>query len=228
MLPKHKYTSFFQHFSWSSCGLLSWAVSRLCTLVSLRSVPCWFHDSLLMRAVVLMLATFWKRRFEINEVLSSVNAMNALSPGRYLRLMPLGCMEMACTIPISIYNVYTAVHGLPIAPWISWEDTHYNFSRVVFVPVIIWRSDPSYRRGVEMTRRLFPTCALLFFILFGFAREAQKQYRRLFLALQVSHCCQSRSVLLRRYRRLCELSGLLTDLSCSRSSYLVAGVRSYY
>jgi hypothetical protein len=70
-----------------------------------------------------------------------------------------------------------------LAPWVSWEETHYNFSYVGRIPALIWRSNRSFRTSVELTRWLPVLCALLFFILFGFASEARKSYQTAFWAV---------------------------------------------
>ena len=103
-----------------------------------------------------------------------------MNTGRYLRLMLLAVMDMMCTIPVGIYSVYIGNLGVGLAPWISWSNVHYNFSRVDLVPSIFWRGDPAFQTSVEMTRWLYPAAALLFFALFGFASEAQKNYKRVF------------------------------------------------
>ena len=100
---------------------------------------------------------------------------------RYIRLMMLAISEMICTIPISIYSIYIANKGIPLQPWISWANTHYDFSYVGQVPAVEWLSDPNFRLSVELTRWLFPASALLFFLLFGFGTEARKNYRAAFL-----------------------------------------------
>lgn len=94
--------------------------------------------------------------------------------------MLLALFNMTLTVPLSVFSIYLNSHSIQLAPWISWENVHYNFSRVEFVPSIIWRSIPAFNTSVELTRWLFPFSAFLFFALFGFASEAQKQYRMLF------------------------------------------------
>ncbi|RDB18160.1 Pheromone B alpha 2 receptor [Hypsizygus marmoreus] len=121
----------------------------------------------------LTLRSFWIRRMQFNQLISSKTSMN---PGRYLRLMLLALIDMVCSIPLSVYSIYGANKGVGLAPWISWEDTHFNFGRIAFVPAIFWRSDPSFQTSVEMTRWLPVFCAFLFFGLFGFASEARNQY----------------------------------------------------
>lgn len=90
--------------------------------------------------------------------------------------MLLAVVDIMCTIPLGVYTIYIATKGVPLSPWISWEDTHYDFGRVAKIPTLFWRGDPSFQIGVELTRWLPVFCALLFFALFGFASEAKKHY----------------------------------------------------
>lgn len=97
-----------------------------------------------------------------------------------MRLVLLALIDIMCTVPLGIFSIYIGNKGVTLAPWISWEDTHYDFSRVGLVPSIVWRSNPAYRVSQELSRWLPVVCALLFFALFGFAAEAQKHYRLVF------------------------------------------------
>jgi pheromone a factor receptor len=100
---------------------------------------------------------------------------------RYIRLMMLALSEMLCTVPISICSIYIANKGVQLQPWISWADTHYDFSYVGQIPAVVWRSNPNFRLSVELTRWLFPASGLVFFLLFGLGSEARKSYRSAFL-----------------------------------------------
>lgn len=94
--------------------------------------------------------------------------------------MLLSCMEMACTLPLAIFSVYINNHGVQMVKWVSWADTHFNFSFVQMVPAEIWKHNNAFRVSVEMSRWIFPACALVFFLLFGFADEARRNYRSVF------------------------------------------------
>ena len=128
--------------------------------------------------LALTLRAFYRRRLEFTQFLST---HSSLSMSRYIRLMMLALSEMMCTVPISIYSTYISNKGVPLQPWVSWADTHYDFSYVGQVPAVVWRSDPNYRIAVELTRWLFPASAFLFFLLFGFGAEARKNYCATFL-----------------------------------------------
>jgi len=125
----------------------------------------------------LTLRSFWQRRAQFEQLMRSNSAM---SPSRYLRLMSLALVDIFFTIPLGIYVIYIGNKGVTLSPWISWSDTHFNFGRVIQVPGAVWRSDPYFRTSVELTRWLPVACAILFFGLFGFALEAQKQYSTTF------------------------------------------------
>jgi len=126
----------------------------------------------------LTLRCFWMRRVQFNELISSKNS--SMNTSRYFRLMLLAFVDMMCTVPLGTYSIYISTKGVPLAPWISWSDTHFDFARVQLVPALVWRSDPSFETSVELTRWLSPFSALIFFGLFGFANEAQKNYRLVF------------------------------------------------
>ncbi|PFH48839.1 hypothetical protein AMATHDRAFT_148990 [Amanita thiersii Skay4041] len=121
----------------------------------------------------LTLQSFWKKRAEFTTIATSHTAM---SLSRYFRLMLLAFLDMMLTVPLGVYVIYISNKNVKLAPWVSWEDTHYDFGRVVQIPSMIWRSDASFRTSVELTRWLPVVCALIFFALFGISPEARKNY----------------------------------------------------
>ncbi|KAJ3759519.1 pheromone receptor [Lentinula raphanica] len=125
----------------------------------------------------LTLRTFYIRRIQFNQILSSNNSIN---PSRYIRLMLLALIDIMCTIPLGIYIIYIELKGVDLAPWVSWDDTHFDFGRVVLVPAVVWRSDPTDATAVQINRWVPIFCAFIFFALFGFAEEAIKNYRLAF------------------------------------------------
>ena len=155
----HSSRSYFLHLFW-----------LVCSAIFSQPYLCIIFTALTVRA-------FWYRRVQFAELISTNSSLNV---SRYIRLMLLALFNMTLTVPLSVFSIYLNSHGIQLAPWISWENVHYNFSRVEFVPSIIWRSIPAFNASVELTRWLFPVSAFLFFALFGFASEAQKQYRTLF------------------------------------------------
>ncbi|KAF9789562.1 fungal pheromone STE3G-protein-coupled receptor [Thelephora terrestris] len=123
---------------------------------------------------VLTMRSFLQRQAQFAEFLSS---NKALSASRYFRLMALACIEIMCTIPISIVFTVLNLKAEPFEPWVSWEDTHSNFSRVVLIPSVIWRQTKLVEVSIECGRWSPLFCALLFFAFFGFAEESRKNYK---------------------------------------------------
>ncbi|KAI0776716.1 pheromone A receptor-domain-containing protein [Trametes elegans] len=124
------------------------------------------------------LITFLRHRIKFNDVISSSGG--AMTVSRYFRLMLLSISEMVCTIPIGAYSIYINNAGVTLSPWISWADTHANFSHVEHVPAFIWRSNRPFLIAVVMGQWVYVFAAFLFFALFGFAEEARKHYRLAF------------------------------------------------
>jgi pheromone a factor receptor len=121
----------------------------------------------------LSIRLFKKRNDQFNELLSG---HKNLTSNRYIRLMCLAGIEMACTIPIGAWTIAVNVMAGTF-PWLGWADTHFGFSRVDLIPAIFWRNDPSSVNGLEFTRWSIVACSLVFFAFFGFADEARKNYR---------------------------------------------------
>jgi pheromone a factor receptor len=121
----------------------------------------------------LTIRAFMKRRSQFKELLSGNSNLNS---SRYLRLMILATTEIFCTIPFSSYFLSLNIR-MGIQPWISWADTHSNFSRVDQVPKLLWERNHDFAIGMEASRWLLVACAVTFFAFFGFADEAKKNYR---------------------------------------------------
>ncbi|KIY66513.1 STE3-domain-containing protein [Cylindrobasidium torrendii FP15055 ss-10] len=125
----------------------------------------------------LTLRSFIIRRAQFASLLSTTN----VSLQRYFRLMLLSIADMLLTLPLSIWTVVTN-SSVVMAPWVSWEETHYGWSRIGYRPALVWRQNATAQTAVEITRWLPVLCAIIFFGLFGFASEAQKNYKRIFNA----------------------------------------------
>ncbi|KAK1217037.1 a-factor receptor [Marasmius sp. AFHP31] len=129
---------------------------------------------------VLCLKAFNKRRLQFKELLSKNNNLNV---NRYTRLMCLAGIDILITVPFSIYSIALNAN-VGISRWISWEDTHLNFSRVDLYPALLWKSNWLLNVNIELTRWAPVMCALLFFGFFGFADEAKKNYRAVISSVQ--------------------------------------------
>lgn len=95
--------------------------------------------------------------------------------------MALAMSEIIFTTPLAVFTLYLNMVMSPVAPWISWADTHYEYFRIRQIPAILWRSDHTHVIALEFTRWVAPLCAFVFFAFFGFADEARKNYSKLFL-----------------------------------------------
>ncbi|KIY53057.1 pheromone receptor, partial [Fistulina hepatica ATCC 64428] len=119
---------------------------------------------------------FNKRRRHFQELLSG-SAGSRLTTGRYLRLMGLASMEFVVSIPLASYCIYTNVAVNGIHPWISWANTHSNFSNVNLFPSLFWENSKG-AANIEFSRWMPVVCSIVFFAFFGFAQEALRHYRR--------------------------------------------------
>lgn len=128
----------------------------------------------------LSLRAFYQRRSQFSQFLSSNTTLTA---SRYFRLMALSTTEICCTIPLASYIIWVNSSATPVEPWVSWGNTHYDFSRVGQYPTVVWTQDYLYTVAVQLTRWLVIACAFIFFAFFGFAAEARKNYRAAFRAV---------------------------------------------
>ncbi|KAI0270667.1 pheromone A receptor-domain-containing protein [Gloeopeniophorella convolvens] len=122
----------------------------------------------------LTIRLFWRSSRQFNEVLAS--KWNP-SRNRYLRLMALSMTEILLTLPIASYSLYLNTQVAVVQPWISWDDTHFDYSRIGQFPTVIWRASATQTVGMELSRWLVVVCAFIFFAFFGFADEARRHYR---------------------------------------------------
>ncbi|KAJ7482124.1 pheromone B alpha 1 receptor [Mycena galericulata] len=116
----------------------------------------------------------YHRRAEFKELLSLHNNLNL---NRYVRLMLLASTDLFITTPLACWVLWVNVGVNGLSPWISWKDTHSNFSRVERIPGILWRADPLIVASLETLRWATIACALIFFAYFGFADKAIESYR---------------------------------------------------
>jgi len=124
---------------------------------------------------VLTIRAFYLRSVEIKAVMST---NTTITFNRYFRLMALATADLLFTIPFSAYIVYANLKFGKVAPWISWDDTHSGFSRIDQIPAHFWRSDPAAQFALEFTRWAVVICGFVFFMFFGFADEAFRNYRK--------------------------------------------------
>jgi hypothetical protein len=97
---------------------------------------------------------------------------------RYIRLIVLSGSQIFTTLPASLFSFYLNACVQTVHPWISWNDTHSDYSFVGQVPSFIWRADPATVAALELDRWILVAAAFLFFAFFGFAEEARRHYRK--------------------------------------------------
>ncbi|GLB37243.1 putative pheromone receptor [Lyophyllum shimeji] len=122
---------------------------------------------------ILSIIAFKRRNLELKALLSTGSGPSA---NRYLRLICLAGTVVLTNTPLMICGIAVSAQG-DVQPWVSWEDTHFNFSRVERIPAILWRADPALRFFLEGARWAMVLCGLFFFGFFGFAEEARRNYR---------------------------------------------------
>ncbi|EPQ55596.1 fungal pheromone STE3G-protein-coupled receptor, partial [Gloeophyllum trabeum ATCC 11539] len=101
-----------------------------------------------------------------------------LSRHRLSRLLALASLEAIVGLPVSAY--FLSINADEINPWVSWSDTHFNFSRLGQIPSLLWRSDSRAVLAIELSRWNIIICSFLFFAFFGLAEEAIARYRDAF------------------------------------------------
>ncbi|KAK1216949.1 a-factor receptor [Marasmius sp. AFHP31] len=92
---------------------------------------------------------------------------NTLNRYRFLRLTALASADILITIPISAW-VISANLAITIHPWISWEDTHYDFSHVNLFPYSVWQDNAAL---ADSNRWLVVVTAFVFFGILGTSKE---------------------------------------------------------
>ncbi|KAH9484589.1 Pheromone B alpha 3 receptor [Psilocybe cubensis] len=119
---------------------------------------------------VLNIIQFRKLRNQINDFAGYKN----LTTTRYFHFICLSSVDIIFTVPLSAYNLSNDVRH--IRPWVSWADTKWGFSNVYTVPSVIWRSNPTTLRVIEINRWVVVLCAFVFFGFFGFTAQSREGY----------------------------------------------------
>nr|VWO99368.1 Pheromone receptor CPRa1p [Ganoderma boninense] len=128
----------------------------------------------------LTLRAFWIRRMQFRDIIATSKSMTV---SRYFRLLLLACIDMVFNVPLTVLNMWINNDGVRMDQWVSWSNTHYQFSHVQQIPAFIWRSNLPFHVSAELGRWIFPCCGLIFFMLFGFAEEARRHYSTWFWAV---------------------------------------------
>lgn len=112
-----------------------------------------------------------------------ISKSSSMTVSRYFRLLLLACIDMTCNVPLTVLNMWINNDGVNMDPWVSWANTHFEFWHVEQVPGFVWRANRAFTVSAELGRWIFPICAIIFFLLFGFAEEARRNYTALFWAI---------------------------------------------
>ncbi|TFK32932.1 pheromone A receptor-domain-containing protein [Crucibulum laeve] len=119
----------------------------------------------------LSLVHFFRRR--VTFACHLQNSNSALTTSRYFRLMAMAIVQMFWGVFIISINMwFTYRNGL--RPWTSWEDVHFNFSRVGIFPTVL--TPVSIQRWTYFIWWTMPITSVLFFAFFSFGQDAIKEY----------------------------------------------------
>ncbi|KZT69400.1 STE3-domain-containing protein [Daedalea quercina L-15889] len=140
----------------------------------------------------LAFAHFFRRRATFAKHLQG-NA-SALTPSRYLRLMAMAVIEMFWGLLVTAINTWFSYRD-GLRPWISWANTHSDFSRIGQYPLIL--IPRSTLVEAYFLWWAVPVSAYLFFVFFAFGRDTMQCYvacwewiRRFLLCWARSQSCE--------------------------------------
>jgi pheromone a factor receptor len=155
------------------CGPATWN-----TPLSYVLVYCWPLVIAVISACygALTIRAFLKRRKQFRDL---ITANAHLTYSRYWRLIGLASLDFCLTVPLAIWSIVASALWGEVRPWVSWEDTHWGYSRVYQFPKVLLDQDPIVSYSLQTARWAAVLCAFVFFGFFGFADEAKKNYRLL-------------------------------------------------
>lgn len=147
------------------------------TWVYIVLVGCWPIVIGLISAgyAIMAIRTLTKKRAEFQAVLSG-STHASLTASRYNRLIALAAVEVLITVPFASVILFQTIAAGGVSPWISWADTHFDFSRVGQYPAALWKADHAHLVDVELSRWGVVLCPFVFFAFFGASEEARQHY----------------------------------------------------
>ncbi|KAJ8515195.1 hypothetical protein ONZ45_g7334 [Pleurotus djamor] len=143
-------------------------------------VPPLFFSLMTLVYASLALHHFIRRRITFAAHLQNSNS--ALTPNRYLRLIAMAITEIVWGTVLTSLNLWNNIMG-GLRPWTTWEDVHFNFSRVALFPAVLL--PPRFISTMMLLWAAMPVSAIIFFIFFGFGEEAKKEYSKLWAWIRV-------------------------------------------
>jgi hypothetical protein len=111
---------------------------------------------------------------EIHEALALGSANT--NKGRYVRLMWLAAVAVVVHLPLGSWVIITNATVYPVYPWISWEDTHFNYKRISYFTRFMTSQDTMQFASLSIAFWAIVLCGVNFFLFFGLGEEALKQY----------------------------------------------------
>ncbi|OBZ74473.1 hypothetical protein A0H81_05274 [Grifola frondosa] len=75
--------------------------------------------------------------------------------------MALATADLLITTPVAAYGMYLNLSESQIHPWISWADTHYDYSHVSQYLSMFWRMDRNSVIAFELSRWAPIFCAFV-------------------------------------------------------------------
>ncbi|KAJ3776341.1 pheromone receptor [Lentinula raphanica] len=134
---------------------------------------------------VLTLRNFYNHRVEFAKVASTNSGM---SPSRYIRLMLLVFVDMFCNTPIGVFAIIVASRAV-VLPFSALSES-VDFAKIDLVPASVWKADRLSRAAVEINHWVPVFCSFVFFVFFGFAEEAKKNYQKAYESLKRLFGCR--------------------------------------
>ncbi|KAG8751844.1 a-factor receptor [Serendipita sp. 396] len=99
------------------------------------------------------------------------------SEKKYYRLLGMTLLISLIHFPIVLgIMLYNAIK-VPTQPWISWDDTHFDFNRINYLSREIVETIPDIVTISSISYWSIALCGYTYFFFFGTGTEARRQYR---------------------------------------------------
>jgi len=137
--------------------------------------------------VVMAIDASYRRRHQFKEIMS---CNPGLDRKYFISLVTLST-HIPASFTLGAIELVRGIYGA--RPWVSWADTHSNYSRVVRFAGFIWKNNPASVKELEKFRWSLVVYAVQVFVSLGIARRTRQNYRRAFtsLASRLNHMISS-------------------------------------
>ncbi|KAE8224360.1 hypothetical protein CF319_g2746 [Tilletia indica] len=99
---------------------------------------------------------------------------------RYLRLMAMASVEALISFPINLITFISKFqYAHTLQPWISWDDTHFDFGYIGQTTAAWYQETPERRKywpALQLGRWGIVVGCYMFFAFFGTGKEALQTY----------------------------------------------------